>query len=371
MPKRSSGQGSIYQRSDGAWEAALMVNGVRKRIRAKSEREANNKLLALQKEVGVVGTLADPGKRTVNDLLDTWLEVVSQTLRPKTIQSYQEICNYYIRPNLGPVRLSKLTPDQIQRTYALLQGKGLTRATELTHVLLHKALGLAVLWRWLPENPCKRVIRPTYSAPRKEIWELDQVRVFLDGTREHVLHPLYVLALGTGCRIGELLGLKWCDVELTSATISIRRSLSFTKGKWVEGMPKTRAGERVIALPVEAVAALHRQRAQQAEWRLQVGDRWQDHGFVFTNETGRVLYPNHVQHVMRKHCRKLQLPPLSPHGLRHVHASLLLSRNLPITAVSSRLGHANPSITMTTYAHAIKRQDVEAAAVIGDVLRAR
>jgi len=360
---RTPGEGSISQRPNGTWQISLQVNGRRKTLYAKTKREARAKLLAMQKQLAVNGTLPDPGRRTVSDLLSVWLETSAGSLKPGTLADYEKVCQY-VRPVIGNVRLSKLEPVHLQRLYPTLPGE---RLPSKVHSVLHRALHLAVLWGWLPHNPADRVLPPSYRPQRRAVWTVEQLAVFLEGTREHWLHPLFVILITTGCRLGEALALKWADVD--GNVITIKRSLHYVKGQFVEQAPKTRAGERTVVLPEDGATALKRQRVQQNEWRLGAGDRWQATGYVFTNREGRPLYQWHVQHTMADYCKRLGLPPLSPHGLRHAHASLLLSQGLPLTDVSARLGHANPSITASVYAHALPGRAAEAARVMESVLR--
>jgi len=355
-------------RSDGRWCASLQVNGVRRYVYGKTEREVNKKLTELQRQIGAVGSLPDPGRRSVDDLLDEWPATARPTLKPKTIADYESVCNRYIRPAVGKLKLSKLTPAQVQRLYSGLQARGYVRVPSQAHAVLHRACELAVLWRWLPENPCERMIPPRYSAPRKDVWDHDQLRAFLAGTDEHWLCPLWIATVATGCRLAELLGLKWADVDLTRGAIRVRSNLQRIDKKWVESTPKTQAGERTITLPPEGVAALKRQRAQQAEWRLEQGSEWQDTGLVFTGLQGQPLHQSVVHHGLRKTCERLRLPKLTPHGLRHLHASLLLDAGLPVPLVSARLGHARPSITMAIYAHKVGHDDQRAAEVLSKAL---
>lgn len=363
----SPGDGCITKRKDGRWQGSLQVDGRRRAVYGQTRQEVKAKLQALQREASISGGVPQPGRRTVDDLLNLWLEAVTPTLKPKTLQGYRDICNYYIRPNIGHVRLARLAPEHLQRLYSKLQKRGLKRAPEFAHVLLHRALTLAVLWRWLSENPADRVIRPTYQAGHKKMWTVEQLSTFLDGTRDHWLHPLFVILAVTGCRIGEARGLKWEDVQAN--TVTIKRTLHYIKGEFVESTPKTRSGVRTIVLPEDGVLALRKQKIQQTEWRLAAGERWQPSNYVFTNREGRPLYQWHVQHTMAEVCKRLGLPRLTPHGMRHLHASLLLSRGLPLTDVSARLGHANPNITASVYAHVIPGRDAEAARVMESVLR--
>ena len=268
--KKAPGEGSVSQRANGLWQASLQVGGIRRTVYGKTEREAKRKLTQLQKELVRAGRLPDPGKRTVNDLLDAWLEVAEPSLKPRTILDYRETCDRYIRPALGKVKLAKLEPYHIQRLYNDLQKRG-GRVASLAHARLNQALRMAVMWGWLAYNPTERVLKPTYRPERKEVWTAEELAAFLCGTRTDSFQPLWITTLATGCRLGELLALRWADVDLHDGVLTIRRSLQYVAGQWAETTPKTRAGERSISLPGEAVAALKKQRSQQAQWRLRAG----------------------------------------------------------------------------------------------------
>lgn len=365
MARRSPGEGTMIQRN-GRWVVALQVNGKRRAVYAKTEREARQRLQELREQLALAGSLPTPGRRTVNDLLDAWLEHTAQALKPRTVTHYREVSDRHLRPSLGSLRLSKLEAIHLQRLYASLGGK--KRAASHAHQALHRALKLAVLWGWLASNPADRVIPPVYRPERKDVWSAQQLADFLQGTEGHWLHPLFMFLVTSGCRLGEALGLKWSDVG--EEAVVIRRTLHFIKGQPVEQSPKTRAGERTIVLPPSGQQALRTQRAQQNAWRLQAGPAWPGHDYVFTMTQGRPLHGSAVGHTMRAFCARLGLPPLTPHGLRHLHASLLLAEGLPLTDVSRRLGHANPSITAAVYSHALPNRDAQAAQAIHRVLSA-
>ncbi|MBI2304032.1 MAG: site-specific integrase [Chloroflexi bacterium] len=358
----------ITQRGDGRWMGSLQLHGKRKHVYGKTAQEVKAKLKTLYQQVAMTGVLPSPGSRTVNDLLDAWLENCRASLKPRTLAWYEDIARRYIRGSIGPIRLSKLEPVHIQRLYTQLQDSR-TRVASHTHLVLHRALKLAVLWGWLSQNPSDRLLKPRYRPERKEVWSHQELTAFLEGSEGHPLHPLWITAIATGCRLGELTGLKWEDIDLEARSLTVRRNLQRIRGQWMEGPPKTRAGERTITLPPEAVIALKRQKAKQAELRLRAGPDWQDTGRVFTGRLGQPLNPAMAEHGLREQCEKLGLPHLTPHGMRHLHASLLLEAGLPITAVSQRLGHAHSGITLAVYSHVVKRDDEEAARLISAALK--
>lgn len=365
MPRSRPGQGSIIQRRDGRWQISLQVNGVRRTVYATSEREARAKLRQLQAQVATDGALTTPGRRTVADLIDAWLSN-APNLKPATIAQHRWFFDTYVRADLGRVRLERVTPDQLQRLYARLTPS----VASTVHRMLHRAFAVAVLWRWLPANPCDRVLPPAYKPQRKTLWTQDQLAAFLTGAAEHWLYPLWLLLLSTGLRLGEALALRWDDAGMGVA-VTVSGTLRRLDGQAVVTPPKTPAARRTVLLPPPAIEALKRQQAQQAAWRTEAREGWhdwQDSGFVFTSAEGKPLWASTVQHALKRECERLGLPPVTPHGLRHLHASLLLHEGVPVPAVSARLGHANPQVTMSIYAHALAGQDAVAATAIGRVL---
>ncbi len=365
MARRTTGEGSVCRRGDGRWQAALQVGGVRRIVYGRTRHEAYRKLANLRRQAAISGALPDLGSRTLNDLLDRWLETVATTLKPRTLADYQQTARLYLRPTLGKMRLDRLNPDSIQRAYTILQTRGRWRAAAKAHAVLHRAFKLAVLWGWLAENPAGRVLRPHYRPERKEVWTPQQLSCFLAGAKGHWLFPVWLLAIASGCRLGELCALTWDDVDLEASTIRISRALQRIGGEWVVTAPKTRSGGRTIALPAEAMQGLRRQRAQQAEWRLRAGPEWANAAdLVFTQWSGAPLHGASVSHGLMVQCRRLGVPELTPHGLRHLHASVLLDQGLPVPAVSARLGHADSSITMRVYAHLVGRRDDAGAEAI-------
>jgi len=368
MARRNPGEGSICRRKDGRWQVSLQVNGIRKTAYAKTEREARQRLLSLQKQVALQNGLADPGTRTVNDLLDAWLKVASPNWRGTTLEEYDTACRCHIRPDLGQVRLSRLTPMHVQEACARLQKRGTHRAALRVYTVLHQACRFAVLWGWLGANPCDRVPRPRYRPPRKPMWTPDQVSAFLKATETDRFGPLWAFLIASGCRLGEALGLAWAAVRWDTDAVDIRANLQRVGREWRLYPPKTAAGERTVALPPWAMAALRRQRTQQAEWRLRAGPAWADTlGLVFTQDNGAPLHGPDVSRALRLTCKALGLPLLSPHGLRHLHASLLLDAGVGVPQVSARLGHASAAITMAVYAHALGDGQDDAVRAIASV----
>ncbi len=364
----SHGEGTLLQRKDGRWQAQLQVDGKRKTIYGRTRAECAAKLDELKRQAASTGAIPDSGRRTLGDLLDAWLETKAPNVKPRTISDYRAICDSYIRPALGSAPLAKVTPDRIARLYARWQRAGKPKTALKCHRVLCQALALAVRWGWLAANPCDRVDTPRYQPVRKELWAPDELRAFVGATRGHWLHPFWLAAISTGARLGELLALTWERVDLGAGTLSIAQSAQVIDGDRVTTTPKTRAGARNVSLPAETVQVLQAWRAEQAQQRLQTGAAWQADDLVFSSRRGAPLSASTVGWALTRECARLGLPHMTPHGLRHLHASLLLAQGLPIPAVSQRLGHANSAITMAVYAHALSKDDSAATAAIGRAL---
>ena len=352
---------SLYQRADGKWCVAVTTNGKRHVYYTETERQAKAKLSQLDRAIGAVGALPAPGRRTVEDLLNEWL--ATSELRPKTVYGYRQTLQVVL-PAIGSLPISRLEPAHLQRLFTDL-AKSSKRRAQGAYSVLHRALRMAVLWQWLPNNPADRVQKPSYRPERKEVWSIEDLHCFLEGTAGDWLHPLWVVAVQTGARLGELAALRPEDVDLSAGRMTIRRTGQFIAGKWTEGNPKTRAGTRTIVLPAAALAAFREQRRLVAERRLAVGPAWEeDLGLVFPSYHGGPLRQSVAQNAMQSACKRLGLPPRTPHSLRHLSASLLLDAGISVPAVSARLGHANPSITLAVYGHRIGDADRKAAEVL-------
>ncbi len=360
MSRRTPGEGSIIQRKDGRWQASLQVAGVRRTVYGRTRAEVAGRLEELKRQA--VGGLPDPGKRTVADLIAAWLDVAASSLRPKTLADYTRLCSQYVLPVLGDTRLSRLEPAHIERLLAGIQRRGHRRTAQLVYVVLHRACTYGIRWRWLAGNPTARVPRPGYQPTRRAVWTPEQLRTFLGGTRKHWLFPLWHTLIATGCRIGEALALTWADVDLDAATVHIDKTLQQVGGQVLLGGPKTNSGTRTIALPADAVDVLRMQRGRQV-----LAGRTTE--LVFPSTDGRPLQRRTVQRALKLMCLRLGVPCVTPHGLRHLHASLLLDQGLPLPAVSARLGHANPNITARVYAHLVGRRDDAGADLIARAMR--
>jgi len=373
--RRGHGEGTIYQRADGRWCAALTVGrDARGRLRrvyiyGKTRREVQEELTKKLRE-HQQGMPVDPTRQTVGQFLQAWLEdCMRGSVRPTTLENYRYVIRH-LEPIAG-IQLAKLTPQHIQHLYRQKQDAGLTRMVVLMHAVLHKALGQAVRWCLIPRNPADAVERP--RMPKKEFRALtsEEAARLLEAAREDRLHALWVLAVTTGMRLGELLGLRWEDVDLERGTVTVRRQLQWLEGEPTFPEPKSARSRRTIALPGLAVAALREHRKRQLEWRLRLGEVWQDHGLVFTTEIGTPLHPSNVrQRHFHPLLERAGLPRIRFHDLRHTCATLLLAQGVHPKLVQEQLGHSQISVTLDTYSHVTAPMMREAAAKMDAILTA-
>ena len=321
-----------------------------------------------------------PSTLTVREYLSKeWLPAIEATVRPTTYRSYVQHVSFHIAPHIGTLRLEKVNGATLNALYAKLasQGKrdgkrGLSpRTVHHVHTCLHRAFRDAVRWGRLFRNPVDAADPPRVAGPgsrEMKTWDATQVRAFLEATSNDRLHPLWRLLAMTGMRRGEVLGLKWEDIDFEAGRLAVRRSLIPLGGEVIVSEPKTARGRRSIALDPETVEVLKTQAARQLAEQQQWGEAWTDSGYICTKGDGTPYHPEVVSRYFRKAVKEAKLPTIRPHDLRHTHATLALRAGIHPKVVSERLGHANISITLDTYSHAIPAMQEEAAALIAELV---
>ncbi|NLG85759.1 MAG: site-specific integrase [Firmicutes bacterium] len=239
--------------------------------------------------------------------------------------------------------------------------------------ILRQALKHAVVrWRLIPLNPADAVQTPSYKRVKFRALSAEEVEQFLGATEGHQAYAVIYTALYTGMRRGELLGLRWEDVDLTKGVLNVRQQLQRIAGKgYITKAPKTEAGTREVALPSSVVALLRRLKKEQAEARLRLGPAWCENGLVFCLEDGRPLDPSNFSRRFHQLAVDAGFPDLRFHDLRHTHASLMLAAGEKITVVQERLGHEKPTTTAAIYAHAIPGRQREAADRFEEMLQGK
>lgn len=303
------------------------------------------------------GLAFDAKNLTVGEYLDSWLKnSVQDTVRLTTYQGYERIVRLHIKPTLEGIKLDRLTSLHVRNLYREKLEAGLApRMVQLLHTTLHKALKQAVADDLIPRN-----VTEVVKAPRPVVKEMqplspDQARTLLEAARTEKLEALYILALTTGMRQGELLGLKWEDVDLETGTLHIRRTLSTAMGAGFSfNPPKTAKSRRSIKVPKLALQTLRRHRVVQLEKRMKAGDLWKDHDLVFTTGVGTpISRADLITRSFKPLLRRAGLPDIRFHDLRHTCATLLLGKGVHVKLVQELLGHSTIAITLDTYSHVL------------------
>jgi integrase len=372
--QRGHGEGSIYQRKDGRWAASLTLEGgkrKRKTFYGKTRKEVQDKLntaLHAQKQ----GMLVTGPQQTLKQYLEHWLEEVHRpTIRAGTYKGCRDLLILHILPALGRFPLQKLTPQHIQAFYTQKTKEGYSASTiRQMHAMLHKAMDKAVLWNLVARNPCDGV-----SPPRRQHYEikpltLEQCLHFLAAAKGHPLEALFVLALVTGMRRGELVGLKWQDINLADNTLQIKRIVTRKPGGGhMEAETKTAQSRRTVVLVPFATEALKRHQIHQKEARLKAGEAWIEHNLVFCTPRGDYL-GEQVLVPFKRLLKTAGLPNIRFHDLRHSTATLLLSIGVHPKVVQETLGHSEIGITMNIYSHVLPTMQRDAMARLTALLQA-
>jgi integrase len=368
--RRSNSEGSITRRSDGRWMARVsLANGDRKTFYAKTRQEALQLLKAAIRDLDKgLPLLSDA--QMLGQYLETWLAAVQHTIKPGTWKRHAEYVRLHIIPDLGKVPLTKLTAQQVQALYAKKLDEGLSPTTvHHLHAVLHRALKVALRLELLQRNVTEMVDPPRMAHPEMATLSAEQARHFLATAAGDRFEALYVLALCTGMRQGELLALRWRDIDLPAGTVSVRATLRYSPQGYVFAEPKTHHSRRLIALPQLAQEALKRHKQMQAEEKAKLGDGWRDVDLVFPNTIGG---PMVNMHLLRREflpmLEKAGLRRIRFHDLRHTAATLLLGQGVNPKIVSEMLGHSDVSITLNLYSHVTPHMQQQAAAAMDDAL---
>lgn len=362
--KRGQGEGSIYQRADGVWVASVSLgteNGKRKRrvVYGRTKTEAKQKLQALLAELQTKGALPDPTKLTLGEYLDQWAASAASTVRASTMESYLRPIRLHIKPALGDIPLTKLQPLHIQNLYTRMLEAGYSRRTvQYTHAVLRRALRQAVKLRLIPVAPTDAVDAPRPGRREMTVLTPEQLERLVEVLADDWLGPFYYLAIVTGARRGELMALRWEDVDWNAPSITINRAAAIVNGEVRFDAPKSEHSRRTIPLTAEAVAVLRRHRIAQSEQRLQLGPLYQDHGLVFARMDGQPLTPSQVSHHFAVLLRRAGLPRVRLHDLRHTHATMLLAAGVHPRVAAARLGDT-VEVTMNTYSHVLPSMQEE------------
>lgn len=369
-------KGTIKRRSNGSYalryDAPPDGSGKRRQINetvrgTKREAEAvlRQRLAAVD-----VGSFVERNRQTVGRYIEEWLEIISPSITPRTLHGYRGSMKRYLIPALGGVALQHLQAQSVQSLYAELLGRPLSARTVLhVHRILHKGLGDAVRLGILNHNVCDAVTPPRPVRKEMTLWDPSEVAIFLDMAQDSRFRNVYELLLLTGLRRSELAGLMWGSVDLDRATLSVERTLQRIDGKGlVVGAPKTGRSRRSVALSPNAVTLFRKVKTNQLEHRLLIGEGWQNTGYVISDYDGSPSDPTRWTKDFTRLVKRSGLPHLTLHGLRHMHASLMLVGGVHLKVVSERLGHSNIAMTADTYSHLLPGLQESAALILDNVL---
>jgi integrase len=387
---RAAGEGTIFQRKDGRWVARLAYweDGKRKHKSryAATQAGARKELTALQNAADS-GAPMPSDRLTFEQYLNSWLDGKEAYMRPEAFRKYKSNAKNHLIPALGRIALSKLTATQIKAAYGTFRKKGLAGTTlQHIHGLLHVALEDAMKEDKVVRNVADLVEVPQRSTPEMNVLNREDADSLVTAAQGDKLEALYVLALTSGLREGELLGLRWKHVDLHRGRITVAATLQGAvprpkpgvelaedapkPGTPILGDPKTDKSKRTVAIPQMTVDLLSDHRIRQLRQREEAGTRWQEHGLVFTNDKG---HPIDARNLRKRSfpalLERASLAPIRFHDLRHTCATLLMAAGVPVKAISEMLGHSDITTTLRIYAHVLPEMHEQAAMVMDGLFR--
>jgi integrase len=326
------------------------------------------------------GAYVSPTKLTVREYLEErWLPAITMTLRPSTHASYTRVIRLHVTPRIGAVPLQKLDAMMLNDVYLQLMTDGRVRGpgglsvrtVRYVHFIVHRALRDAMRWQLLSRNVSDAADPPKESAhlrPEITTWPAETVRLFLEGTRADRRHAAWLLLASTGMRRGEVLGLRWADIDFRAGQLAIRQTLVTADLATLFGEPKSRRSRRVVALDATTLDTLQRHRRVQLEEKLALGPAYCDQDLVFTRRDGRPYEPDEFSREFDRKQKRLGLPRIRLHDLRHTWATLALQSGIHPKVVSERLGHSTIAITLDTYSHVTPSMQRDAANQVAAVI---
>ena len=375
--KRANGEGSIRKRKDGRWEGRYTaahdpVTGkqIFKNVLGKTQIEVKEKLKKALVEAGQVD-FTKSGQYTVATWMDTWFENVAKIkVRPSSHQTYKGYIDNHIKPNIGKIPLEKLTTIDLQKFYRKLltkgrverieskeQPKGLSAKTVRNiNQVISSAMDLAVAQKIILVNPTNACELPKVEHKEMQTIPAEQLRAFLDEARATGVYEMYYIELATGLRRGELLGLKWTDIDWKNGIIKVRRQVARVDGQIVKAPLKTKNSYRSVTISQQAIEVLTQQKAKTNDQ------------YVFPSPNGGPISPDSVNNMLKRVLERAGIPKVRFHDLRHTFATIALQSGVDIKTVSGMLGHFSAGFTLDTYTHVTTSAQKEAAQTMANVL---
>ena len=372
--RRANGEGSIRKRKDGRWEGRYTAGrdpvtgkAVYKNVLGKTQAEIKEKLKSAIEKNGSLVTIAK--RHTVGQWLDAWKENYAKLqVRPSSLKTYQGFISNHIKPALGDLPLEKLTAMDLQRLYKHLLESGRVECTEARNKpkglsvktvrninqMISSALNCAVEQRLIPANPTKGCVLPKLERKEMKILPPESLGTFFEEARRSGVFELYYIDLATGLRRGELLGLKWSDIDLDRGIIHVRRQVLRQNGKVVEAPLKTKNSYRNIAIGADAIKVLKGMEQKEE--------------YVFPSPFGGPMSPDSVLHMLQRVLKRAGLERIRFHDLRHTFSVLALQNGVDVKTLSAMLGHYSAGFTLDTYAHVTTSMQKQAANAVGSFL---
>ena len=376
--RRANGEGNIRKRKDGRWEGRYTAGhnpatgkAIYKNVLGKTQAEVKEKLKkAIEETKGL--NIVKAESYTVGQWMDVWYEYYAQIkVRPSSHKTYEGYIKNHIKPSVGNIPLTKLTTLDLQRLYQKLltegrvdrleaqnQPKGLSPKTVRNiNQVISSAMQLAIQQHLVSHDPTDGCALPKTEHREMQTLSADQLAAFLLEARHSGVFEMYYIELATGLRRGELLGLKWEDIDFTAQTLRVRRQVGRINGEVREAPLKTKNAYRTISLGTDAVGILKQQREKQP-----------GSSYVFPGPAGGPIAPDSVLHMLHRVLDRAGLPEIRFHDLRHTFATLALQNGVDVKTVSGMLGHFSAGFTLDTYAHVTTAAQRQAAETMGAVL---
>lgn len=362
-PRRGNNEGSITRRQDGRWEARISLpEGGRRSIYGRTRAEVSQRMKVALSALEKDGQLPND-QITVGGFLGDWLEAARASVAPRTAISYAQVVRDHLEPQIGSLRLSRLTPQRVQKMMGDLGRDGVTaKSVAYARTVLRIALGVAMKWGLVGRNVAALVDAPKVSARQIEPLTPAQAKALLASLEGDPMRTFYLLAVTSGLRMGELLGLCWDAVDLAAGTLSVRQQVQRLGGELrATEVLKRASSYGTIALAAPAIEALKAHRADSGALV----------GYVFATEAGGPLDPSNVRRHWLKALAAAGLPPRRLHDLRHSTATFLLAAGIPTRIVQEIMRHSNPRTTTGTYQHVDLTMQREAMAAVSELLEGR
>lgn len=381
--RRGKGEGSIYKRKDGRYEGSVTIgynangNPKRKRVYGKTRTEVQEKLNKIIYEINT-GTFIEPTKITLGEWLQEWLKGRKPHLEESTWTSYEIMIRRHINPVLGNTKLKNLQPHHLRSLYneklenGRVDGKGglSPRAVHYIHSIINAALKQAIKERLINFNVAEVVELPKMKKHEMRPLNDEEIDIFLDEASKTRHYTAYMLELGSGLRRGELLGLKWQNVNLEEGKITVLEQLvrSKEKGLIIKNL-KTKSSRRTIPLPSDVAKQLKVYRKQQLKEKMLLGPAYQDNDLVFCNPDGKPYDPRAFTKHFERLVKRAALPEIRFHDLRHTYATQLLKSGVHVKVAQQLLGHSSITMTLDTYSHVMPGLMDEAAERLNGIFK--